>query len=376
MFKDIGRLLGDLKRGYTRGRARHPDQPLVAKLYRGYRSESKLFVQGRVLEHEDVTVTPGDRRFTNFVNALRRLETDEIAGAGVRVTYRDRDFDLVTDPEGYFLIHEEVADDRVDDVWEPVTAQITSLPRGESPDEIYEGGVADLANTSDVAIVTDIDDTILQTGITSVLKLRAIYRTLADNAYTRMPFAGAPELFRALHSGQGPTEKRNPVFYLSNSPWNLYAMLEEFLDHRGFPKAPIFLRDIGLPYENSPRGGSHKELTLKRLLADFPTLQFVLIGDSGEHDADIYNALAREHPDRVRAVVIRNVKNNANARRIERMFSRKRPEQHFYIVKDSVQAARELARIGLIDEKHVEEVRRGMEEGTRDLDVPTEAALA
>ena len=363
MLDQIGRLLGDLKRGYHSGRARRPDEPLVANLYRGYRSSEKLFLQGRVLEHEDVTVRPGDRRFTNFVNALRRLETDEIAGAGVRVEYRGRHFDLVTDSEGYFQIHEEVDDDRVDDVWEPVTARITSLPAGEAPTEAFEGEVADLARTSEIAVVTDIDDTILQTGITSLFKLRAVYRTLADNAHTRMPFAGAPELFEALHSGSGVVDEKNPVFYLSNSPWNLYGLLEEFLDVKGFPKAPIFLRDIGLPYENSPQGGTHKELTLKRLLADFPTLQFVLIGDSGEHDADIYNAAAEANPGRIKAVIIRNVKNNANAQRIKRMFDRKAPEQHFYLVKDSATAAERLERLGLLNEKQVETVRRSMRVG-------------
>lgn len=361
MLNRIGRLLGDLKRGYTRGRARRPDEPLVAKLYRGYRSSDRLFVQGRVLEQGEITVAPDDRRFRNLVNALRRLETDEVAGAGVRVTYRGQTFDLVTDPEGYFQIHRSVPDDPNDDVWEPITARITSLPVGEAPTATFEGGVADLVRTSEIAIVTDIDDTILQTGITSLFKLRALYRTLADNAYTRMPFAGAPELFRALHTGSGETDERNPVFYLSNSPWNLYALLERFLDVRGFPKAPIFLRDIGLPYANSRKGASHKELTLKRLLDDFPTVRFVLIGDSGERDADYYNAAANANPGRIQAVIIRNVKNNANARRIERMFARRAPEDHFYLVRDSAEAAAKLASIGLLSPEQVAEVRRGME---------------
>lgn len=361
MLNEIRRLLGDLKRGYNRSRERRPNEPLVARLYRGYRSTEKLFVQGRVLERENVTVTPGDRRFTNFVSALRRMETDEVAGAGVEVGYRDSTFELTTDGEGYFHLHAEVPPDLTDDVWEPITARVTSLPRGAAPTELFEGGVADLVDTSDVAVVTDIDDTILQTGITSLFKLRAIYRTLADNAHTRMPFAGAPELFRALHNGAGEVDKRNPVFYLSNSPWNLYGLLEEFLDLKGFPKAPIFLRDVGLPYAGSPQGGSHKELTLKRLLADFPTLQFVLVGDSGERDADYYHAAAQANPGRIKAVVIRNVKNNANAHRIKRMFERKAPEDHFYLVRDSAEAAAKLAGIGLLSEDQVAHVRRGMQ---------------
>ena len=360
MLNDLGRLLGDLKRGYTRGRARLPDEALGVEIYRGYRSTEKLFVQGRVLEREDITVQPSDRRWTNFVNALRRMETDEVADAGVRVRYREETFDVRTDAEGYFKIHAPVADDPEDDVWEPVTARITDLPVGEPPTETFRGGVADLVRSSEVAIVSDIDDTILETGITSLFKLRAIYRTLADNAHTRMPFLGAPELFRALHSGAGVVEERNPVFYLSNSPWNLYALLREFLDVKGFPKAPIFLRDIGLPYAGGSPSSEHKALTLKRLLDDFPTVRFVLIGDSGEHDADIYHAAADANPGRILAVVIRNVKNNANAHRIKRMFDRRAPEDHFYLVKDSAEAAERLAGLGLLKDTQVEAVRQGM----------------
>ena len=364
MLQDIGRLLGDLKRGYNRGRARRPDRPLGVALYRGYRSSERFFLQGRVLEREDVTVTPSDRRWTNFVNALRRLETDEVADAGVRIRYRDARFDLRTDPEGYFHLHVPVEAALTDEVWEPVAAQITDLPFGDPPGEVFHGGIADLTRASEVAIVTDIDDTILQTGITSLFKLRAIYRTLADNAYTRMPFAGAPELFRALHRGPGGTDERNPVFYLSNSPWNLYALLEQFLDLKGFPKAPIFLRDVGLPYAGGSPSAEHKARSLQRLLEDFPTVSFVLVGDSGEHDADIYNEAANANPGRVKAVVIRNVKNDANAHRIERMFARRPPGDHFYLVRDSVEAAQRLATLGLLDETQVARVREGMHRGS------------
>lgn len=351
--------MGDIKRGFVRGRARRPEEPLVAELYRGYRSSEKLFLQGRILEHEEIEVTSGDRRWTNFMNALRRLETDEIAGASVEIGYRGSTIHRTTDSEGYFTIHEPIDAELDEEAWEPVTARITALPAGEAPDETFTGSVADLTRHSELAIVTDIDDTILQTGITSLFKFRALYRTLAENAYSRVPFAGAAELFSALRTGPKATEESNPVFYLSNSPWNLYALLKQFLDIKGFPKGPIFLRDVGLPYENSPQGGSHKELTLRRLLEDFPTVKFVLIGDSGELDADIYYAAAEEFPGRVKAIIIRNVKNNANARRIARLFSN-HADRNFYLVKDSAEAAYRLAALDLLNPAQVRQVERAL----------------
>ncbi len=356
----IGKILGDLKSGWVKGRARRPEEPLTVDLYRGYRSSDKLFIQGRVLEREDITVDSSDRRWTNFMNALRRMETDEIAGAEVRVSCGEHVFDRTTDSEGYFTVHEAVSERLDDKNWERVTAQITAVPVGEAPSDVFTGAITDLTRTAEIAIVTDIDDTILQTGVTSLFKLRALYRTLADNAYTRVPFGGAAELFAGLASGSKATEEGNPIFYLSNSPWNLYQLLVKFLGVKGFPKGPIFLRDVGLPYEGTPKSGSHKELTLRRLLEDFPTVKFVLVGDSGEADADIYYAAAQEFPERIRAIVIRNVKNNANARRIAKLFARY-PDRNFYLVRDSVEAAERLQALDLLDETQVDVVRRAME---------------
>ncbi len=351
--------MNGLKNGWVKGRKRPPDHPFNIEIYRGYRSSERLFIQGRVLEFEDITVDSADRRWTNFINALRRLETDEIAGAEVDVEYRGRTLRRTTDSEGYFTVHEPIADDLDEQSWERVSARLVSVPVGPLPTETFHGTITDLTRTSELAIVTDIDDTILQTGVTSLFKLRALYRTLANNAYTRVPFAGGAELYEGLAEGASATEEKNPIFYLSNSPWNLYQLLKEFLNVKGFPKGPIFLRDIGLPYEGSPASGTHKGNTLRQLLRDFPTVKFVLIGDSGEADADIYHAAAEEFPERIKAIVIRNVKNNANARRIQRLFDRL-PERLFFLVSDSAEAAVRLAGIGLLNADQVARVRQAM----------------
>jgi phosphatidate phosphatase APP1 len=99
------------------------------------------------------------------------------------------------------------------------------------------------------------------------------------------------------------------VFYVSSSPWNLYDLLDDFLALRGFPAGPLFLRDWGI---RSPEGGlrdhhTHKLATIKRLLEVYPRLPFLLIGDSGQSDPEIYAEVVRSAPGRVRAVYIRDV---------------------------------------------------------------------
>ena len=354
MLEEAGNFWRKLRKRRRQRRGYKSEEEIVVQLYRGYRSTEKLYVEGRVLEDEGIEVSEDDRLWRNMVNAIRRFESDEVAGARVRVTYLGQSYELVADPEGYIKLYEEVTVQPTDEPWEGIEATLLELPFGNHSEEPFAGEVADLSQEATYAVVTDIDDTLLKTHITSLFKLKALYHTVVDNSYTRMAFPGAPELYQQLYNGPGPEQENNPVFYLSRSPWNLYDMLEHFLDIKGFPKGPIFLRDVGLPYKNTPSEYGHKEGTLLRLIRDFPTLKFICIGDSGEKDADIYSAVAAKHPDRIAAVIIRNVKNNKNARRIARMFARKRPEDHFYLVKDSVEAAARLRQLGHLTEAQVD----------------------
>ena len=91
------------------------------------------------------------------------------------------------------------------------------------------------------------------------------------NARTRKPFPGVAAFYRALHAGV------NPFFYISKSPWNLYAPLVEYLEVQGLPLGPLLLRDFGLRPEKE-----HKRKAIEEILATYPKLKFILSGDSGE----------------------------------------------------------------------------------------------
>jgi phosphatidate phosphatase APP1 len=118
-----------------------------------------------------------------------------------------------------------------------------------------------------------------------------------------MPFEGTSELYGALAAGASGTA-RNPVFYVSKSPWNLYDFLVDFMDYHELPRGPLLLRDIGLR-EAPPL--DHKAEAVRQLLKTYRRLPFILIGDSGERDADIYVEAAERFPGRVRAIYIRDL---------------------------------------------------------------------
>ena len=276
-------------------RIRRPSRdPIIILPYLGYGTPQKLTVRGRVLEDEGFTATgDADSRWRNLIHFWKRLESDEVPGARVRARCGRADAEALTDREGYFRL--ELAT-RAKAGWNPVELELADNPRVKA-----KAGVLVPSREARFGVISDIDDTIVASNVTN--KLRMIFTVALTNARTRKPFPGVAALYRALHA------RRNPVFYVSKSPWNLYAPLIEYLEIQGLPLGPLLLRDFGWRAEKE-----HKEKSIEDILRTYPKLRFVLIGDSGEKDPEIYAGVVRRHPERIRAIYIRSV--NPDPRRI------------------------------------------------------------
>jgi phosphatidate phosphatase APP1 len=282
--------------------------PLQVVAYRGYGTAALAHVRGRVLEASVLERSlPHDSRLRSFRRMLRRFNSREVPEATVSARWGPLQVTGSTDDEGYFELRmlpqlearsETPAAARG---WNAVGAEVVDCPgRGFVPAR----AVADILIPGDAAelgIISDIDDTVLQSHVTQ--KLKMIWVTLSGSAFTRMPFEGTSQLYRALSEGASG-HADNPVFYVSKSPWNLYDFLVDFMDHHQLPRGPLLLRDIGLR-EAPPL--DHKTEAVQRLFDTYPDLPFVLIGDSGERDPDIYLATAARYPGRVRAIYIRDL---------------------------------------------------------------------
>ena len=276
-------------------RIRRPSRdPIIILPYLGYGTPQKLTVRGRVLEDEGFTATgDADSRWRNLIHFWKRLESDEVPGARVRARCGRAGAEALTDREGYFRL--ELAT-RAKAGWNPVELELADNPRVKA-----KAGVLVPSREARFGVISDIDDTIVASNVTN--KLRMIFTVALTNARTRKPFPGVAALYRALHA------QRNPVFYVSKSPWNLYAPLIEYLEIQGLPLGPLLLRDFGWRAEKE-----HKEKSIDDILRTYPKLRFVLIGDSGEKDPEIYAGVVRRHPERIRAIYIRSV--NPDPRRI------------------------------------------------------------
>jgi len=262
--------------------ARHRD-PVVILPYLGYGTARRAIVCGRVLEDEGFAgADRPERRLRNLAEFFKRFESDEVPHAKLFVSGEP----VVSDREGYF--HAELAG-RFKAGWNDIAVELAGRPEVRAIARVLVPSSA-----ARFGVISDIDDTVVYSHVTR--KLRMILTVALSSARQRKPFAGVAAFYRALQAGV------NPFFYVSKSPWNLYAPLAEYLELQGLPAGPLLLRDFGW---RMPK--QHKETAIADILATYPKLPFVLIGDSGEHDPEIYAGIVRRFKDRIRAIYIRSV---------------------------------------------------------------------
>ncbi len=239
-------------------------------------------------------------------NTWRRLASAEVPNAEVEVRFRRAVTEVVADDEGHFRTLLPVDDPPSQDrLWH--SAQLT-LRQPESATPVVEETLVMVPKVqADFGIISDIDDTIVRSDVARTALM--VGRVLFGNAHTRLAFPGVAPFFRALQRGVGDDATR-PVFYVSSSPWNLYDVLLHFLELRQIPIGPLELRDWGSLRQElrRDRHREHKLQAIRRIFQMFPSLPFVLIGDSGQQDPETYRDLIHEFPDRVLSVYIRNLK--------------------------------------------------------------------
>ncbi|NTU83627.1 MAG: DUF2183 domain-containing protein, partial [Chloroflexales bacterium] len=263
-------------------RRRNQQGPVQVIAYRGMGTSAGLSLSGRVLEDQGIMPAEDDQtRLRNLRDNWRRFGTHELTGVLVRADYKGQTARARTDEEGYFQLRLEPVPPLDDTPWQTVQLALPDLGVQTT------GEVLVPPPTARYAVISDIDDTVLQSYATDTLKMLRL--TFLRNARTRLPFHGVAALYRALEAGAGGHD-HNPIFYVSSSPWNLYDFLVEFMAHHGLPDGPLFLADYGLDREKliKQRHADHKLAQIEWIAASYPHLPLVLIGDSGQHDPEIY----------------------------------------------------------------------------------------
>ncbi|MCC6727314.1 MAG: DUF2183 domain-containing protein [Saprospiraceae bacterium] len=299
------------------------NDPLVAVPFRGFANAERFFLKGRVLENEGLFDGKSESKLRNLKDMLKRFESDEVAGAKLSVSLLGHSHPVESDDEGYFTLEGTwpAPMGPMQDAWLPASIQFTGSPAGYAlPEKPIETELLYPSKEAHFGIITDIDDTVLQTHVTSRLKLKMAYDTFFKDSHQRLPMEGIPDLLRALEKG-GDGLRQNPVFYVSDSPWNIYDLLAEFLYLNELPKGPILLRDYGLHLLRSKKEEKdiHKLVAFRQIMGMYPELPFVMLGDTASKDADYYLKMAEEFDGRVLAIYIRQTRDTENARRIAKL---------------------------------------------------------
>lgn len=323
----------------------------------GYGTSEKIRIKGRVVEDEgEIISSETDSVWRNIKNMYRRFETDEIPFARVKAIFQNREIETQADDEGYFTAEFLTPENLPEKLWQEIGFELLE-PISLTGKTFATGQIVTAPRSAKFGVISDIDDTIITTNVINRLKM--LITTIAANEHTRVPFEGVSAFYKALQKGVSGTES-NPIFYVSSSPWNLYGFLIEFMRKHEIPFGPIFLKDFGS--HTIFHGGdhqAHKLENIRHILETFKTLPFVLIGDSGEQDPEIYRKIIDEFPSRIRAVYIRDV--NPNPLRIESIgklvteISETGSELVF--AKDSEFAARHAFEIGLIAADELPNIR-------------------
>ena len=292
--------------------------------YRSYGTHKHLYLLGRALDDDKLKMHEDQSIFRTLVNTYKQFDSDEIANIAVALKLPNGAIlTTKTNEEGYFLFDKttslnlkEFADDAG---WVPLKTSFAEDVENSiiSNRNLFDAELLIPPVMAKFGIISDIDDTILHTGVTSFLKWKVIHNSFFRNAHNRISLEGAPQFYRDLHKGKKGNEQ-NPIFYLSNSPWNLYQYLQTFLQVNDFPKGPILLRDFRTPFDKTLRPEKpHKQKEIINILKTYPRLKFILIGDSGEHDPTIYTEIAAQFPDRILAIYLRSVKHRKKMERVQ-----------------------------------------------------------
>lgn len=303
------------------GRFRSDPETVTVVGHLGHGTVDGIIVRGRLLAGVPAGGPSGvEPLLQRLRRSATRFMTHEVGGATLTLDLGGSAVRVVTDEEGHFIARWQHPHSRLlDDIRQGVEVTDVELADRAHPTwHATEDLLAILdSSIAERAIVSDLDDTMLSTGVRRPVSM--VLRTITGSAWTRRAVAGMPDLLQRLTN-----DGANPCFYVSSSPWNLYGFLRRFLRRHGCSDGPLFLTDYGVSEEIvlRPDHHRHKLDAIREVCDQHPELSLVLVGDTTEADPGIYATVVVESTGRVDAVLLHDDgKDEANRRSAEEFMS-------------------------------------------------------
>jgi len=272
--------------------------PIHGWIYEPQDSSARKAAFEELLEKQfDLIAT--DKTEANLSRRFNLLIADNERGKDIVVNLAGRSFELPLSSEnGHFKTTVVISAAEADEYAENRRIRYSAVTR-ESEIRTFSGEVR-LVGPAGLSVISDIDDTVKISNVTDKKSLLE-YTFLLD-------FAAAPGMADLYERW---SDSDVSFHFVSSSPWQLYSPLREFLDSHDFPWATFSLKAIRFRDESLldlfKKGTETKPAAIREILSAYPARQFILVGDSGEQDPEVYAALIREHDGQILKAFIRNV---------------------------------------------------------------------
>ena len=286
--------------------------PLYTKIYHGYGHTNNCTLFGHVFAGAPITRNY-DRSSTwqNIVHLIRLFMLRPRADVPVRLTWNQQQFYSTTASDGFFSFS-WASETSIPAGWHAVTVEALNgegLPINSGTGKLF------VPHVTQLAIISDIDDTVLVSHSSTILK--RLFLLFTRNPRSRRAFAGIVEFYQWLALARTEGDTLNPFFYVSSSEWNLYDDLVEFFHHNHLPAGSFLLNQVKRWYNLFKTGKTKHEgklLRIVRILEAFPHQRFILLGDNSQSDPVIYQSIVQKYREQIVAVFIRSVVSQHDAR--------------------------------------------------------------
>ena len=293
--------------------------------FKTYGTQKQVYLKGMVFKGIGFNDSTG--LLTFFYDRWKQSVFKKVKDILLEIKLESRNsFSIRTNSEGYYFIdsRQNVEDIKIENNggWLSYNVQVTDK-YFDSADIQFNYSLGEMLIPSkdcNFGVISDIDDTIMHTGVSSLFKWEVLVNTFLKPPTERKPIKNIV-MFCKMLSKTSNASVFNPFFYVSSSPCNLYQYLNTFLLKYDFPKGPILLRDsrpIGGAFQKRAR--LHKEKEIKNILDTYPNLKFILIGDCSEYDADLFIKIVSKYPNRISSIYLRAVSHKGKMKQINNLF--------------------------------------------------------
>lgn len=277
----------------------------------------KILLFGVVLKYIPYSYRESSTRIENLLKISRSYFTRSFANKAICIQAENNTISVKTDKNGNFRL--------VSDKLNIDTIKIFLPGQGVPLKVVQRFPILFKDLPGPFNVISDIDDTIIISHADSIFK--RIQTVLLNHPKKRKAINYSVKLLNEFDKMDAR------ILYVSKSESNLYGMLSTFMEHHALPSGPLFLS----PYLYITGLFSKKETSFKFdnivfILKNTHDKPYILFGDDGQLDMNIYFDIAKLFPKRILRIYIRQTRNNPSAKQekmLSRLLSAKVPVTYF-----------------------------------------------